>query len=439
MSKQEISLDVAEEKVSGIYRILSLILGLIAIVSLFLPLNVVVGSFELQQESVLTAILGAAKEGGTCLFLPIPAATSTVGSLAGLALYFLLITSLVSVVLTVISYFNAAKSKGLLIANSIVFTMGWMVYAISILCISAYVSEMAIDIVSIALTLVGLLLYIIIALNLGKTTFLNFVQYLITIVFTVFVLTSVTANAENVMAAAEGIWGTILAVAMVLAVANLCYATARLHHEDWLKQDLVRYIVEGVIAILVLVAAIVGSIKGSTTILFAGIAILIAVLQILLNGIQRKRVKAIEEEAAAEAEAEAIAEAEALAEEETFEVEEYVEAFPYEGGPIDGVVLAEEVHPVALGVGPVSTAGYDFYNCKSFDAFIATLNEEERNQFTELFILRYKGSMSEIPDYVVGGDNKDFFRKLFIYLGQYRDRIPEGLLVKMYNYSVRVS
>ena len=86
----------------------------------------------------------------------------------------------------------------------------------------------------------------------------------------------------------------------------------------------------------------------------------------------------------------------------------------------------------------VNTAGYDFYNCKSFDPFIAILNNEERNQFTEIFILKYRGVMPELPDYVVGGDNKEFFRKIFIYLGQYRDRIPDSLLAKMYQFAIKM-
>lgn len=82
-------------------------------------------------------------------------------------------------------------------------------------------------------------------------------------------------------------------------------------------------------------------------------------------------------------------------------------------------------------------AGYDYYNSKSFDPFIASLNDKEREQFTDLFILKYKGTMKNIPDYEVGGDNDEFFRKIFIYLGQYRDRIPDSLLAKMYKYCVR--
>jgi len=48
------------------------------------------------------------------------------------------------------------------------------------------------------------------------------------------------------------------------------------------------------------------------------------------------------------------------------------------------------------------------------------------------------GAMPEIPAYEVGGDNKEFFRKMFIYLGQYRDKIPDGLLAKMYQFSIKM-
>ncbi|MDD6995000.1 MAG: hypothetical protein SPH68_01455 [Candidatus Borkfalkiaceae bacterium] len=86
---------------------------------------------------------------------------------------------------------------------------------------------------------------------------------------------------------------------------------------------------------------------------------------------------------------------------------------------------------------PSATASYDYYNTRSFDPFIASLNEKEREQFTDLFILKYQGVMKNLPDYVVGGDNDEFFRKVFIYLGQYRERIPDNLLAKMYKFCIK--
>lgn len=102
------------------------------------------------------------------------------------------------------------------------------------------------------------------------------------------------------------------------------------------------------------------------------------------------------------------------------------------------VAASSNVAPAAPAT-PVApaTAAYDYYNTKSFDPFIASLNEKEREQFTDLFILKYQGVMNHLPDYVVGGDNDEFFRKVFIYLGQYRERIPDALLAKMYKYCIK--
>ena len=69
------------------------------------------------------------------------------------------------------------------------------------------------------------------------------------------------------------------------------------------------------------------------------------------------------------------------------------------------------------------------------DAFIALLTEEEKAQFTDLYINK-SVSMPGIPDYAVGGNNKKFFNKVFIYIGQYRQNIPDELLAKMYDFSL---
>ena len=97
---------------------------------------------------------------------------------------------------------------------------------------------------------------------------------------------------------------------------------------------------------------------------------------------------------------------------------------------------ASAASPAASTAAP-ATAAYDYYNTQSFDPFIASLNEKEREQFTDLFILKYQGVMNHLPDYVVGGDNSEFFRKVFIYLGQYRERIPDALLAKMYKFCIK--
>ena len=107
--------------------------------------------------------------------------------------------------------------------------------------------------------------------------------------------------------------------------------------------------------------------------------------------------------------------------------------------PAENEAETETEDAATAPVAPVSSspAAYDYYNSKSFDPFIASLNDKEREQFTDLFILKYQGTMKNLPDYTVGGDNDEFFRKVFIYLGQYRDRIPDGLLAKMYKFCIK--
>lgn len=102
---------------------------------------------------------------------------------------------------------------------------------------------------------------------------------------------------------------------------------------------------------------------------------------------------------------------------------------------IETPVVVEEKPAEEPQEAPQTTNAYDYYNSKSFDPFIASLNDEERKQFTEIFILKYKGETKNLPDYEVGGDNAEFFRRVFIFLGQYREKIPSKLLAKMYNFA----
>ncbi len=128
----------------------------------------------------------------------------------------------------------------------------------------------------------------------------------------------------------------------------------------------------------------------------------------------------------------------------TFRTEEVIEAYAYEGGPVAGIEIAEEVFPTVAAIeaqrDPDGVARNTVASLlgNGFDPFLITLNEKEKNAFIDLYVLKCSGVMPEIPGYVVGGDNKDFFNKVFIYLGQYREKIPGDLLAKMYNFSMKI-
>ncbi len=93
---------------------------------------------------------------------------------------------------------------------------------------------------------------------------------------------------------------------------------------------------------------------------------------------------------------------------------------------------ASEAAPAPTAVAPES----DAYG-GAFDAFIGTLTPEERLQFTQIFLLRSESKLPGIPEYKVGGDNKVFFRKIFVNLGSLRARIPDSLMEKIYQFSIR--
>ncbi len=124
--------------------------------------------------------------------------------------------------------------------------------------------------------------------------------------------------------------------------------------------------------------------------------------------------------------------------------EEYVEAYEYEGGPVAGIELAEEVFPTVAAIDAAKDPSGAARNTvatllgNGFDPFLITLNESEKNDFIDLYVLKCRGIMPEIPGYVVGGDNRDFFNKVFIYLGQHREKITDQLLAKMYQYSMKL-
>lgn len=73
----------------------------------------------------------------------------------------------------------------------------------------------------------------------------------------------------------------------------------------------------------------------------------------------------------------------------------------------------------------------------AYDWFIESLNPEEKNEFVELFIFKYIGGTANLPEYVPGGDNYQFFRSFFVNLGKYRNRISDTLIEKMYQFMIK--
>ena len=68
------------------------------------------------------------------------------------------------------------------------------------------------------------------------------------------------------------------------------------------------------------------------------------------------------------------------------------------------------------------------------DDFINTLSNEQKIEFSRVFLERQNGNLSFISDYVVSGKNEKFFNNIFIYFARLRSIVSNGLLNKMYEY-----
>jgi hypothetical protein len=376
-------------------------------------------------------------------FLPSFEVSGTAGVIYTLSIYLFLLGIAVSAILALVAIFNGKNAPKLVRTSVFYMTAGALLYTFAFsLSVECYIAnnlfgaETAVnanfpiaalsnsDTISLVLGIAGLVIaWILAGIKIGKVAALHFLQALLTVAFVGLLSQAVAKSNALVSTDAEQLVKILAIVGVVVMFVNALISLGRMPKEGGIIFDLVRYILVTIVGLL-LIAKI-----GATTL--GILAAIVVVLQVVIVIIQlvnahKKQVEDVKEEATQEATS-------------GFHMEEYVEAYPYEGGPVAGVLMAEEVNPSFLPHEPhVNTAGYDFYNCKSFDPFIATLDTAERNEFTELFILKFKGTMPELPDYNVGGDNKEFFRKLFIYLGQYRDRISQPLLAKMYQYSMKI-
>lgn len=375
--------------------------------------------------NILIALIAVAI-GAAALFVPIdgyagkmPFECLEASSALGYGVFFLIAGAAVALVLAILTLF-AKNSDGFARFAALAAASGVAAQSLfSAICLGG-----ELDLIPLAMTGAGAVLYFVITIKqLGKEVFANFIHLVFAwIFFAVFALAA--SDATAVIKILEAGDDMILVVAIAIALISLIWASAALG----VCNDRIGSIVRGVLELLAAIVFCYAAFSAHSDKLIALLPAIIALVHLIVITLiillfTNKRVEKAKDEL-----------------HRTFSVEEYAEAYPYEGGPVAGVQMAEEVNPTFRPLAPhINTAGYDFYNSKSFDPFIATLNTEERNQFTEIFILKFKGTMNELPDYVVGGDNKEFFRKIFIYLGQYRDRIPSELLVKMYQFSIKLS
>ncbi len=438
------------------YRVVSLLLLALVAVAVVLPVSVFTG--KLESKALYSVVLDLFKGGNSKWFdvLPLVAGNQGVSLVYGLTIYACLLFLLVSAVLSLVNLFTgryrAAKLAAFFATASLAFN------ALSVYAVSAFeLMSAKIDYYLIGGFGIALLLYFILCVIKTKRAWYNLLNAILSIAFAGATAYLLCSNAGEVKRLVDNlVYKILILVPSIIAVLALLIALIRLTVKKGRAFEMIVFIFEllagGVLVYLAI--DLISDANILVAIVAAGVALVQVIVTAIVIGAAKK--KARKAKKAAEAE-ETPVEIEAIEESEE-EVEEELEAVVYDGGPIpvetaeveeeetaepveetvEAPVVEEPVPAPALPTPTVQTAEYDYYNSKAFDPFIATLEGEERNQFTELFILKVKGTFPELPDYVVGGDNKAFFNKFFIYLGQYRDRVPDGLMAKIYSFSTRI-
>ena len=427
---------VPKQKTGLAYRILSALILIACVGVVFLPISTFQGSLEVKSQSIIETIKAMINGGEMDFgFLPvIKQSTGVTPFVMSAAFYTFVLALVIAVILNLISIFSK-KAAGACFRSAIFFIMwGSIVYTLSIVCITAYAEKKFVyDLYTAIIAGASMLIYFILAfVKLGKGGWIAIFHFILTFVACGLFVVAISMNGFNVSKAinvGDKLYKKILLVLLVIAAIHLFISTFRAMSKGALGCKLFGYALQVVIALAACYVGYAAGVHTGTYLLYCVIAALVSTIQILIGAAQiSKAGKALAAQSAEEALA-------------RFETEEYVEAYLYEGGPVAGVEIAEEVNPSAASAA-YGTNGKPTLNDmigNGFDPFLFTLTDEEKAEFIDLYILKCKTNMPEIPTYVVGGNNKDFFNKVFIYLGQYREKVSSNLLAKMYKFSMKLS
>ena len=382
--------------------------------------------------------------------IPLINTAGTLGFVASVILYAIPVAMVFTLILAIIALFSAKCAPGL--ARTITYVNFWTYfgYAASIMVIGYYAGhEISLDYASIAVVGASMLLYLIFsACKVGGRAFGAFILFLLTVAFAGSIVFGLIDNPASVSALFNGengeLYKTIALALMGVLALFMLIAFANVSAKKLCGADVIRSVLQVLIGGgLVYVAFTMMESLLLWAAIAAGVALLHLLIEIIVLSARRpKKAKAAKETKPVEV-AEPVQEEipmeipaeEPVVEEEPVEEEAEEETEEVEQLPIYIPTPAPAPAPVAQPA-PVA-ASNDYYDSKAFDPFVSTLSAEERNQFTELFILKYKGEMAGVPEYSVGGDNKEFFQKVFINLGTLRDRLPDELLEKLYQFAIR--
>lgn len=451
------------------YRIIAILIALASVVAFFLPLKVWTNSAIANKA--LFGVIAEMSKSSYKMYGVLPILGNSVSALNRLSSYvsYAFILALVAAfVCAVIGICYGKKSDLFAKLATYFFTWAAAGYSLTILTITSYVNTTVIrfDISTLVLAVFGAIVYFVMMYKaLGKKAWIGAGQFVAALVVLAMVLLAITHNGAIVALALnqDMAFKTYLALGIFTLMILLAVQTFFVTCEKNVYVNLVTALMQAIVVLAVVVVAQVAKINDKNYAVYSLIAAIFAFLQILfacLLTLKANKVAAREEVDAYIGE---------------LGKDEYVEVYPYDGKPVQGIYVAEIAEEPAPAAAPAveeatqpaetteetpveetpveetaeATESTEEAPAeenaeanptvieKVFDPFLEVLNDEEKAQFIDLYILKTE-NMPEIPTYQVGGDNKAFFRKVFIYIGQYREKIPSGLLAKMYDFAMKI-
>ena len=455
MSNQNLNEQTASSKNKG-YRVFAILIAALSLIALFLPIKTFAG--DKVSTHISFALLGQMfaspyKKWGFIPMLGDPAsATTRLGSYAVICfIVAMLVVLAVAIVAIVLSAKDSSAKKTQVFATIAVyaFTLASAVYSLVITTVTSYVPNtvIVIDVTTVALTAIGCILYLFLLIQKYQAGSLFYVvQFVCSFAVLAFAILAFTHDSAAVFESLQiapryKVFAMlfILGMTTVVGFASLCaFYPNNKKASNVISVSILFFQTGTLFGMALLAAAAEIHVRDYEIRTFvAGIItfsqFLATILWIALTGNKKEKpIKALTDK-------------------------EYIEVLPYEGGPVSGIYVAEVVEEDApaeeSAEAPVEEPATEEASAEEgapeeaseeeqapegpFDAFMLTLTKEERAQFTDLYILKTV-SMPEIPAYVVGGDNKKFFNKVFIFIAQYRNVIPSALLAKMYDFSMKL-
>ena len=411
MSITKNNVSVKTGKSSFVYRTIAALIAIACVAAFFLPYTIFASSPNglVTTELKLYELFEHISDAPYKFLSVIPLFTnpkSVLGLAGGLITYVLMLALVVAFIFAVITLIFGKKVKRLAALSIIVYTWGAALYMIAVTSITCYLPiKIAFDTNSIILALIGTFVYfILMCASLGKKLcLLNSVRFFLVLAFTVCLFLAVTFDYDLVrkLLAEANFYKIVMVIAIALTLVNVIVASVRASAQKAFAFDFINAVVQLVIAVALIVLSVISPVTDVALLVLSSIAAAISLILLILAFVNVKSAKR-------NAKAEIISDvAESGVSEET----------PVPACEPKAEVAAEE----------------DFFAGKQIDTFIATLSVSERNQFAALYLLKDEDVMPEIPAYQIGGDNKLFFEMVFITLGEYRDKIPDELLSKMYN------